>query len=133
MENQPMETLAGTAPLPTMKTQLGGIGFMLVMTVCFSTLDASAKFVTTELPLWMVMWGRYFFHFLFIAVFFLRGTPGKILKTRNIKLQVLRSISDFLCRDNLLGRFDVPAAGRLHGDGVHIASLGDRAFGTVSG
>ena len=95
MENQPLETLAGTAPLPTMKTQLGGIGFMLAMTVCFSTLDASAKFVTNELSLWMVMWGRYLFHFLLISVFLLRGAPGKILKTRNIKLQILRSFMIF--------------------------------------
>lgn len=95
MENQPLETLAGTAPLPTMKTQLGGIGFMLAMTVCFSTLDASAKYVTNELSLWMVMWGRYLFHFLLISVFLLRGAPGKILKTRNIKLQILRSFMIF--------------------------------------
>ncbi len=95
MENQPMETLAGTAPLPTSKTQIGGIGFMLAMTVCFSTLDASAKFVTNELSLWMVMWGRYLFHFLLIAVFLLRGAPGKIIKTRNIKMQILRSFMIF--------------------------------------
>jgi drug/metabolite transporter (DMT)-like permease len=95
LENQPLETLAGTAPLPTMKTQLGGIGFMLAMTVCFSTLDASAKFVTNELSLWMAMWGRYLFHFLLISVFLLRGAPGKILKTRNIKLQILRSFMIF--------------------------------------
>jgi drug/metabolite transporter (DMT)-like permease len=95
LENQPMETLAESAPPSTLKSQLGGIGFMLAMTVCFSTLDASAKFVTNELSLWMVMWGRYFFHFLFIAVFLLRGAPGKILKTRNIKLQILRSFMIF--------------------------------------
>jgi len=73
------------------KSHLGGIGFMLAMTVCFSTLDASAKYVTHELPLWMVMWGRYTFHFLFIMVFLLQGAPGKILRTRNIKMQILRS------------------------------------------
>lgn len=76
---------------PYLQAQWGGIGFMLVMTVCFSTLDASAKFVTGELPLWMVMWGRYFFHLLFMAVFILRGAPRKILSTRNLKMQVLRS------------------------------------------
>jgi len=41
------------------------------------------------------MWGRYFFHFLLISVFLLRGAPGRILKTRNIKLQVLRSFMIF--------------------------------------
>ena len=79
LENQPTQILAGTAPPATLKNQLGGIGFMLVMTVCFSTLDASAKFVTNEVPLGMVMWGRYFFHFLLIAVFLLPGAPRNIL------------------------------------------------------
>ncbi|MEN8244934.1 MAG: DMT family transporter [Thermodesulfobacteriota bacterium] len=96
LEKQPMEILAGTVPLPIPKTQLGGIGFMLVMTVCFSTLDASAKFLTNELPLWVVIWGRYFFHFLFIAVFLLPRAPGKMLKTRNLKMQVLRSFLIFV-------------------------------------
>ena len=95
MKFQPMETPAGAAPPPPLKTQLGGIGFMLAMTMCFSTLDASAKFVTNELSLWMVMWGRYLFHFLLIAVFFLRGTPGKIIKTQNLKMQILRSFMIF--------------------------------------
>jgi hypothetical protein len=35
LENQPMQTLAGTAPPSALKNQLGGIGFMLAMTVCF--------------------------------------------------------------------------------------------------
>ena len=95
LENQPTQILAGTAPSSTLKNQLGGIGFMLVMTVCFSTLDASAKFVTNELPLGMVMWGRYFFHFLLIAVFLLPSAPRNILKSRNITIQVLRSLMIF--------------------------------------
>lgn len=95
MKNLPVQTFAGAAPLPTLKTQLSGIGFMLVMTVCFSTLDASAKFVTNELSLWMVMWGRYFFHFLLIAVFLIPGAPRKTLQSRNIFMQVLRSFMIF--------------------------------------
>ena len=87
--------MAGTAAPPALKSQLGGIGFMLIMTVCFSTLDASAKFVTNELSLWMVMWGRYFFHFLFIVVFLLPGAPGNILKSRNIFMQIMRSLMIF--------------------------------------
>jgi drug/metabolite transporter (DMT)-like permease len=43
----------------------------------------------------MVMWGRYFFHFILIAVFLLPGAPRKILKSRNIVMQVLRSFMIF--------------------------------------
>ncbi len=43
----------------------------------------------------MVMWGRYFFHFLFITLFFLRGAPRDIIFTKNLKLQILRSVLIF--------------------------------------
>ena len=65
---------------------------MIFMTVCFSFLDASAKYISGELPLLMVLWGRYVFHFLFVALFFFRGAPGDIIYTQRIKLQILRSI-----------------------------------------
>ena len=80
---------------PSLNSPLYGIGLMIIMTACFSSLDASAKYVTNELPLWMVMWGRYFFHFLFITVFFLRGAPRDIIFTKNLKLQILRSVLIF--------------------------------------
>ena len=62
------------------------------MTIVFSSLDASAKYFTTELPLWVLLWGRYFFNFLFVALFFFRGAPAEIIHTRNLKGQILRSI-----------------------------------------
>jgi drug/metabolite transporter (DMT)-like permease len=77
---------------PTAGNPLHGIGFVILMTITFSSLDASAKYFTTELPLWVLLWGRYFFNFLFVALFFLRGAPAEIIHTRNIKLQILRSI-----------------------------------------
>jgi drug/metabolite transporter (DMT)-like permease len=71
---------------------LHGIGFVILMTICFSSLDASAKYLGNELPLWVLLWGRYVFNFLFVALFFLRGAPADIIHTRSIKLQILRSI-----------------------------------------
>ena len=68
---------------------------MIIMTACFSSLDASAKYACNELPLWMVMWGRYLFHFIFITIFFLRGAPRAIIFTKNLKLQILRSVLIF--------------------------------------
>ncbi len=76
-------------------TPLAGIGFMIMMTVCFSLLDASAKYLTGELPLWMILWGRYLFHFLFVMVFFFRGSPREIIYTKKLKIQMLRSFLIF--------------------------------------
>ncbi len=80
---------------PSLNSPLYGIGLMIIMTACFSLLDASAKYVTNDLPLWMVLWGRYVFHFLFIMVFFLRGAPRDIIFTKNLKLQIFRSVLIF--------------------------------------
>ena len=78
-----------------LNSPLFGIGLMIIMTACFSSLDASAKFAYNQLPFWMVLWGRFFFHFIFIAIFILRGTPRNIIFAKNIKLQVLRSVLIF--------------------------------------
>ena len=77
---------------PSASNPLHGIGFVIFMTICFSSLDASAKYLSNELPLWVLLWGRYFFNFLFVALFFLRGAPADIIHTRKLKLQILRSI-----------------------------------------
>ncbi len=77
---------------PSARNPLHGIGFMIFMTICFSSLDASAKYLSNELPLLMVLWGRFVFNFLFVTLFFLRGAPADIIHTQNIKLQILRSI-----------------------------------------
>ena len=69
-----------------------GIGLVILMTICFSSLDASAKYFGNELPLWVLLWGRYVFNFLFVALFFFRGAPAEIIHTRNLKMQILRSI-----------------------------------------
>ena len=69
-----------------------GIGLVIFMTICFSSLDASAKYFGNELPLWVLLWGRYVFNFLFVALFFFRGAPAEIIHTRNLKMQILRSI-----------------------------------------
>ncbi|MBW1866667.1 MAG: DMT family transporter [Deltaproteobacteria bacterium] len=74
---------------------LAGIGFMITMTVCVSLLDASAKYLTGELSLWMILWGRYLFHFLFVTIFFFRGAPRDIVYTKKLKIQLLRSVLIF--------------------------------------
>ena len=77
------------------RNPIHGIGFMIFMTVCFSSLDASVKYLSSELPLVMLLWGRYVFHFLFVTLLFFRGVPRDIIYTKRVKLQILRSILIF--------------------------------------
>ena len=54
-------------------------------------MDASAKLLSNEMPLLMVVWGRYLFNFIFIALFFFRGDPRDLVRTKRFNLQILRS------------------------------------------
>ena len=77
---------------PSASNPLKGIGLVVLMTICFSSLDASAKYLTNILPLFVLLWGRYAFNFIFVALFFFNSTSADVLHTENLKLQILRSI-----------------------------------------
>jgi drug/metabolite transporter (DMT)-like permease len=68
-----------------------GIFYMIFMSGCIVSMDASAKLLSSEMPLLMVVWGRYLFNFIFIALFFFRGDPRGLVRTKRFNLQILRS------------------------------------------
>ena len=68
-----------------------GILYMIFMSGCIVSMDASAKTLSSEMPLLMVVWGRYLFNFIFIALFFFRGDPRDLVRTKRFNLQILRS------------------------------------------
>jgi drug/metabolite transporter (DMT)-like permease len=74
---------------------LAGIGLMVTMTICFALLDATAKYLTGELPIWMILWGRNLFHFLFVGIFLLPRAPREIIHTKNLTVQLFRSLLIF--------------------------------------
>ena len=69
-----------------------GILYMVLMSGCVISMDASAKLLTSEMPLLMIVWGRFLFNFIFIALFFLRTDPRDLLRTQRLPLQILRSL-----------------------------------------
>jgi len=69
-----------------------GIVYSLVMSAIFATIDASAKLLGQDTPIVQVVWGRYLFHFLFLAAFVFGRTGFKRLtQTRRLGLQLARS------------------------------------------
>jgi drug/metabolite transporter (DMT)-like permease len=69
-----------------------GILYIIIMTGCIVSMDASAKMLSGDMPLLMVVWGRYLFNFVFVSLFFFRGGTQGLVRTQRFNLQILRSI-----------------------------------------
>jgi len=68
-----------------------GILWMLVTTLLFVSLDATAKYLVAGFPVLQVVWARFLFHFLF-ATFALGPRLPSLVRTASLKLQLLRSL-----------------------------------------
>jgi drug/metabolite transporter (DMT)-like permease len=83
---------------------LSATGFFM-----FVCMDSLAKFLGTVMPVTQAVWGRFFFHFVALAIYFLIFKP-KVNLTKNFRIQVLRSvlmITATFFMFNSLQRFDL--------------------------
>ncbi len=67
-----------------------GICLLLVAVMCFAALDTTSKRVTTDLPLMMAVWARYFFQALLTTAVVLPMKGFQVFKTDNPRQQVTR-------------------------------------------
>ena len=67
-----------------------GVFWMLVTAFFFVCVHATGKFLLTRYPLVQVVWGRYIFH-LILALIILAPMLARIIRSGNLKLQLLRS------------------------------------------
>ena len=65
---------------------LSAIGFFM-----FVCMDSTAKYLGSVMPVTQVVWGRFFFHFIALCLYFLTFRPKLNLK-KNFKIQIIRSI-----------------------------------------
>tara|TARA_Y100000389_G_scaffold68797_1_gene65318 strand:- start:1256 stop:2143 length:888 start_codon:yes stop_codon:yes gene_type:complete len=83
---------------------LSAIGFFM-----FVCMDSTAKYLGSVMPVTQVVWGRFFFHFMALCLYFLAFRPQLNLK-KNFKIQIIRSIlmvSATFFMFNSLQRFDL--------------------------
>ena len=83
---------------------LSAIGFFM-----FVCMDSTAKYLGSVMPVTQVVWGRFFFHFMALCIYFLVFRPKLNLK-KNFKIQIIRSIlmvSATFFMFNSLQRFDL--------------------------
>ena len=83
---------------------LSGTGFFM-----FVCMDSLAKYLGGVMPITQAVWGRFFFHFIALVIYFFIFRP-KINLTKNFKVQILRSIlmvTATFFMFNSLQRFDL--------------------------
>ncbi len=68
-----------------------GILWMLLTTLLFVSMDSLAKQLSQTYPVPQVVWARYVFHVLLLALY-LRGRVPRTLRTGHLGLQLLRSV-----------------------------------------
>ena len=74
----------------------------------FCTMDSMAKHLVQSLDVTQVVWGRFFFHFVALTIFFLIFRPKLNLK-KDFKIQIIRSLLLLIATFfmfNALKRFD---------------------------
>ena len=69
-----------------------GIGLVTLTTICFATLEASAKWLVQSLPVLEVVWLRFLAHTLIISVLLGPVCGRTMLRVRNPKLQFVRAL-----------------------------------------
>jgi drug/metabolite transporter (DMT)-like permease len=69
-----------------------GICLLLVAVLCFAALDTTSKRVTTEVPLLMAVWARYFFQALLTTGVVLPIKGLAVFKTKNPRQQITRGV-----------------------------------------
>jgi drug/metabolite transporter (DMT)-like permease len=84
-----------TSPDTSVDSPLMGIAWMLATMFWFVTLDATAKYLMQSYPVTQVIWARFFFHLIFVAILMGRQLPTQI-KSQWLSHQCLRSFFMFI-------------------------------------
>ncbi|MEZ5935504.1 MAG: DMT family transporter [Alphaproteobacteria bacterium] len=88
MTTGPLQSVGGRGHLAGVLQS--GVFWMLVTAFFFVCVHATGKFLLTRYPLVQVVWGRYIFHLL-LALIILAPRLARIVRSGNLKLQLLRS------------------------------------------
>ncbi|GKT01378.1 DMT family transporter [Acidovorax sp. SUPP3434] len=71
---------------------VAGIGLTVGACACFAVLDATTKWVSAAVPLFMALWLRYLFQALLTTAFVLQREGVAVLRTTQPRFQALRAV-----------------------------------------
>jgi drug/metabolite transporter (DMT)-like permease len=78
-------------PVAILADERRGIVWMLGAMFCFVSMDAMVKLALGGIRVEQVLWARYFFHFVLLAIF-IAPRAGRVLATARLGLQLARSL-----------------------------------------
>ena len=86
--------LLPTAPITDPRLRMKAIGLMVLATMCFAGLDATAKYLVTAkaVPVWQVTWLRFVGHIAFSAVVLWPFAFRPSLRSKKPLVQIIRSL-----------------------------------------
>ncbi len=90
---------------PNGRHVLGGIGFAVLATACFATLDTTTKSVSATVPLLVALWFRYAFQAVVTTAVVWKGRGRRLLFTRHPRFQLARGL--LLFASSLLAFFSL--------------------------
>jgi len=76
---------------------LQGIGFAVLATACFATLDTTTRHVSAGLSVLVALWFRYVIQALITTAVVWPGRGRQVLRTRNPRFQLVRGLLLFAC------------------------------------
>lgn len=76
---------------------LHGIGFLVLATACFATLDTTTRHVSAGFPVLAALWFRYALQAVITTVVVWPGRGRKVLLTRHPRFQMVRGLLLFTC------------------------------------
>jgi len=79
----------------TARNRLLGIGLVSITFACFAVLDTTAKWLVVSLPVIQLVWLRFVGHVLFTGLLLAPRYGTRLLRVRNVKLQLLRGLMLF--------------------------------------
>ena len=82
--------MTSTAAAEATGSHLRGILWMIAATMMLSWVSVISKTLTADHPIEQVLWGRFFFNTLLLVLIF-RGATARLLQTRALTLQSVRS------------------------------------------
>ena len=75
---------------------LAGIGFVVLASACFATLDTTTKHLSASVPLLMALWFRYAFQAVVTTAIVWRGRGRRLFHTRHPRFQLARGLLLFV-------------------------------------
>ena len=85
--------LTAWAPAVVQRVSVRAILYMCLASLCFSIVELVGQYMVRDVSAYLVVWARYAVHLLFMVIVLGPHYKTRLIRTSNLKLQILRSMT----------------------------------------